>query len=334
MSERKPGPRPAVLGTCTFSPYPLRDLADRDVLLRESLGMLDEMAREADRQGESLDLVAWPEKVAQDPRLPVPEKAEPLDGRIIGAVAERTRKMGTNAAVSLALDEDGEYSNALVFLDRQGEPVGIYRKINPVPDEDGVCEGGLSAGRGVPVIDLDIGRIGAQICFDGYFEDAWRVLGREGAELVVFSSAMQAVMGLKAHAYTNQYYVLASTWNVPTVIVDPVGRELARTDGPNQVRVVKVDLDYRVYSDWRVQFVEELLEKYAGRIRMDWHPEELMWIVTSTDPDLPVEEFMKREELATTIEYLSGSGAQLAKIRGESRPPRTVPGHSKGTGIS
>jgi predicted amidohydrolase len=325
MSEGRPGPRPAVLATCTFSPYPLRDLDDGDALLREGLAMIDEMAREADRQGESLDLVVWPEKVAQDPRIPVPEKAEPIDGRIITTVAERTRKLGTNAAVSLALEEDGLYSNALVFLDRQGQPVGVYRKINPVPGANGVCEGGLAPGLGVPVFDLDIGRVGAQICFDGYFEDAWRTLGREGAELVVFSSAMQAVMGLKAHAYTNQYYVLAATWNVPTVIVDPCGRELARTDGPKQVRVVKVDLDYRVYSDWRVQFVHELLEKYDGRIRMDWHPEELMWIVTSTDPALPVAEFMKAEKLATTTEYLAEAGAQLAKIRGEHGLPHTLP---------
>ena len=63
---------------------------------------------------------------------------------------------------------------------------------------------------------------------------------------------------------------------------------MARTDGPKQVRVVKVDLDYRVYSDWRIQFVQELLEKYDGRIKADWHPEELMWVVTSTDPALPV----------------------------------------------
>ncbi len=327
MTDRRPGPRPAVLGTCTFSPYPLRDLNDRDILLREGLEMLDAMAREADRQGESLDLVVWPEKVAQDPRIPVPEKAEPLDGRIITAVAERTRKLGTNAAVSLALDEDGEFSNALVFLDRQGEPVGIYRKINPVPGKNGVCEGGLAPGREAAVFDLDIGRVGAQICFDAYFEEAWRALGRAGAELVVFSSAMQAVMGLKTHAYTNQYYVLASTWNVPTVIVDPVGRELARTHGHNEVLVVKVDLDYRVYGNWRVDFVRELVEKYEGRIQMDWHPEELMWIVTSSDPRLPVEEFMKREKLSTTCARLAKAGAALAKIKGEESTPRTVPGH-------
>ena len=233
--------------------------------------------------------------------------------------------MGTNAAICMALDEDGEYSNAIVFLDRKGEPVGVYRKINCVPGENGVCEGGLTPGREVPVFDLDIGRVGAQICFDGYFEDAWRTLGRKGAELVVFSSAMQDVMGLRAHAYTNQYYILGSTWNVPTVIVDPCGRELARTDGPNQVRVVKIDMDYRVYSDWRIQFVQELLDKYEGRIKMEWHPEELMWIVTSTDPALPVAEFMKREKLVTTPEYLAEAGAKLAKIKGEKGLPHTLP---------
>ncbi len=328
MGKRRTGPRPAVLATCTFSPYPLRDLADRDALLREGLQVLDAMAREAENQGESLDLVLWSEKFAQDPRLPVAEKAETVDGRTVTAVAERTRKLGTNAAVPLVLKEDGDYFNALVFLDRRGEHVGTYRKVNPVPGEDELCEGGVRPGGEVPVFDLDVGRVGAQICFDAYFEDAWRALGSAGAELVVFSSAMQGVMGLKTHAYTNQYYVLASTWNVPTVIVDPVGRELARTHERDQVLVVKVDLDYRVYSNWRVDFVKELLEKYEGRIHMDWHPEELMWIVTSSDPSLPVEEFMKREKLATTCEHLAEAGATLAKIKREGSAPRTVPGRN------
>ena len=326
MSERRPGPRSAVVGTCTFSPYPLRGLNHRDVLLREGLQLLDDMAREADAQGESLDLVVLPEYFAQGEQGTLAEKAEAFDGRTVTAVAERTRRFDTNAAVPLALKEDGEFFNALVFIDRQGEHVGTYRKVNPVPGENGLCESGVTPGREVPVFDLDIGRVGAQICFDAYFEEAWRALGRAGAELVVFPSAMSAVMGLKAHAYTNQYYVLASTWNVPTVIVDPVGREVARTHDRNQALVAKIDLDYCVYSNHRVDFVTELVEKYEGRIHMDWHPEELMWIVTSSDPSLPVDEFMKREKLATTRGYLAEAGAKLAKIRAEESAPRTVPG--------
>jgi predicted amidohydrolase len=295
------------------------------VLLREALQLLDEMAREADALGEPLDLVVWPEYFAQGEQGTLEEKAEALDGRTISAVAERTRRLGTNAAVPLALKEDDEFFNALVFLDRRGEPAGTYRKVNPVPGEDGLCEGGITPGDDVPVFDLDIGRVGAQICFDAYFEDAWRALGRAGAELVVFSSAMPGGVGLKAHAYRNQYYVLASTWHVPTMVVDPIGREVARTRAPNQALVAKVDLDFRVYGDHRVEFVEELVAKYEGRIRMDWHPEELMWLVTSTDPALPVEEFMKREELEAIRDYLARAGATLAEMRGEPSPPRTIP---------
>ena len=51
MTERRPGPRPAVLGTCTFSPYPLREPDHRSVLLREGLALLDDMARQADARG-------------------------------------------------------------------------------------------------------------------------------------------------------------------------------------------------------------------------------------------------------------------------------------------
>ncbi len=328
MTLPKPGPRPVVLATCTFSPYPLRGPDHREVLLREGLKLLDDMARAADAQGEALDLVVWPEYFAQGEQGALAEKAEAVDGRTVTAVAERTRKLGTNAAVPLALKEDGEFFNALVFLDRRGEHVGTYRKVNPVPDEDGVCEDGVTPGREVPVFDLDIGRVGAQICFDACFEEAWPTLARAGAELVVFASAMPAVMWLKAYAHMNQYYVLASTWTAPTVIVDPVGREVARTHDRNQVLVAKVDLDYRVYGDHRVDFVTELVEKYGGRIRMDWHPEELTWLVTSSDPNLSVAEFMKREKLVTTCERLAEAGARLASIKAQESVPRTVPGRS------
>lgn len=326
MSARKPGPRSAVLATCTFSPYPLRGPDHREVLLREGLALLDDMAREAEAQGEALDLVVWPEYFAQGEQGTLEEKAEPLDGRTITAVAEKTSKLGTYAAVPLALKEDGAFFNALVFLDRRGEHLGTYRKLNPVPGEDGLYEGGLTPGSDVPVFDLDFGRVGAQICFDACFEAAWPALARAGAELVVFSSAMQAVMWLKAYAFMNQYYVLASTWTPPTVLIDPIGREVARTHDRNQVFVAKVDLDYRVYGNHRVDFVTELVEKYGGRIHMDWHPEELMWLVTSSDPALPVNEFMKREQLITISEHLSRARIGLAKAKGGASALRIVPG--------
>ena len=83
-----------------------------------------------------------------------------------------------------------------------------------------------------------------------------------------------------------------------------------------------------MHGNRRVGFATELVEKYGGCIHMDWHPEELMWIVTSSDPSLPVDEFMKREKLLTICEHLARAGAALAKTKCRESAPRTVPGRS------
>ena len=71
--------------------------------------------------------MVFPEYFAQGEQATLAEKAEARDGRTVSAVAERTRRLGTNAAVPLALKEDGEFFNALVLIDRQGEHVGTFR---------------------------------------------------------------------------------------------------------------------------------------------------------------------------------------------------------------
>jgi hypothetical protein len=48
MTLRRPGPRHAVIGTCVLA---IRDIQDADALLANGLGMMDAMAREADRLG-------------------------------------------------------------------------------------------------------------------------------------------------------------------------------------------------------------------------------------------------------------------------------------------
>ena len=315
MHERKSGPRPAVLGTCTLSPYRHPDPDDLDGMLRAGLELLDAMAREADARGEALDLVVWPEYFAQGEPKPPAEKAEALDGRTITAVAERTRKLGTNAAVPLALVEDGEFFNALVFLDRRGEHVGTYRKMHPVLGANDVFEGGVTPGREARVLELDIGRVGAQICYDVFFEDGWRALGRGGAELVVYSSATPALAGLKAHACLHEYYVLSSTWNVPSALVDPLGGELARTSEHKEVLVAKVDLEFRVISWMPDDRVQALEDKYGGRIRQDWHREEQQCLLTSLDPSLPVDEFMRLEDIETRRSALERNLAAEARLR-------------------
>jgi predicted amidohydrolase len=44
----------------------------------------------------------------------------------------------------------------------------------------------MKRGNDLPVFDLDFGRIGILICYDGYFPETYRVLSLKGAEIIVW----------------------------------------------------------------------------------------------------------------------------------------------------
>ena len=315
MTDRRPGPRPAIIGTCTLSPF---DVAGGDQeRLANGLAMIDDMARQAEQKGWQLDVVILPEQFAQGEKELPQQNAQTIDGPIVTAVAEKAREYSTHAAVPVRLREGDAFYNTLVILGRDGEPLGVYRKVFPVLTLDGSLEGGITPGGEWPVLDLDFGRVGAQICFDVFFDDGWQTLDDNGAELVLFSSATSGVAWLRSHANRHQYYVAASTWRPPSIIVDPIGREIARTAANKEAMVVRIDMDYRVVPwnslrDWG----KEQMEKYGARIRQDWHYEEDHCLVTSTDPDLPVDEWLRRERLETSREHLARNRPAIDKARG------------------
>jgi predicted amidohydrolase len=318
MSRRLAGPRPVVVGTCTLAPF---EKPSNRVRLAEGLALVDQMAARARSLGWGLDLVVLPEHWAQGERRGPKEEAEPLDGPLVRTMAARARKFRTYVALSMLLKEGRRYFNAVVLLDRRGRHVGTYRKVFPVLCLDGSLECGITPGREFPVFDLDFGRVGCQVCFDVGFGEGWDSLGRQGAEMVIFPSATSGVAGLKSHAWRNEYYVVASTFRAPTVIVDPLGREVARTAGDKEVLVERFDLDFRVLP-WNSlrDFGAAMAAKYAGRIRQDWHREEDMCLVTSLDPRLPVSEFLKREKLQTRNDHREENRA--AEVRARGGPPR------------
>jgi predicted amidohydrolase len=306
-----------VIGTCTLSPYGARDPAQ---LLADGLAMLDEMARRADRKGWRLDLALLPETFAQIGEPRTVERAETIDGRIVTAVAEKARAYETYATAPVRLREDDKIRNSIVILDRKGEPVGVYHKVFVTTVQDGSLEQGVTPGTEFPVFDLDFGRVGAQICYDVFFENGWQAYDDQDAELVIFSSATPLVMALRSYAFRHQYYVVSAVHEVPSLIVDPVGREVARTTSDRDPILARVDLDYRVVR-WPLvrDYGKALGEKYGDRISQDWHYEEHMCLLTSRDPDVPIREVMGREKLDTHREELLPAIPLQNAARG--RPP-------------
>ncbi|MBT7858991.1 MAG: carbon-nitrogen hydrolase family protein [Gemmatimonadetes bacterium] len=314
MTLRRPGPRHAVIGTCTLS---LRDIDDADLLLANGLNMIDEMAAEAERQGLSLDIVALPEHFALPAGSVPAATAEDLNGRTITAIAEKARTHGTYAVVPMYLRQGEAIHNSAVILDRAGEPAGIYHKAFPVVLPDESIEQGITPGSEFPVFETDFGRVGLQICWDAVFDDGWQALAEQEAELVIMPSAAPTLPLMISHAYRHQYYIASSVMRPPSVIVNPQGRIIAESSANRKVAVTRVDLDYRVVpSTFLWSRGDALKRKYGDIIDWNWHDAEGSCLMTSSDPDMPIGRFLEIEGIMTLAQWIAYNRQRIEAERG------------------
>ena len=91
----------------------------------------------------------------------------------------------------------------------------------------------------------------------------------------------------------------------PAVVMNPLGREIARAAQDRDVAVVRVDLDYRLLPS---RFIwtrgEAIKAKYGERVDFGWHDAEGYCLVTSSDPAVPIGRLVQEEELETLAEFL------------------------------
>lgn len=308
------GPRPAGIGFCSRE-LPLEN-GDREQLA-DHLAMIDEMARQAEAKGWGLDIAILPEHATQGIVEDVAEVAEDLDGPRVTAMSAKAREHGTYVACPVHLRREGKVYNSLVMLDRTGEVLGVYDKAFPVTWTDGTLERGVTPGCRFPVFDLDIGRVGLQICWDIAFPEGWQALADQGAELVLYATDPIGLLGLRSHAWRHEYCIAGSTHRPPAAVVDPTGHVIATTTGSREAQVVRVDLDFRVLNTnclW--EFPESRREEYADQIRFDWRDEQYLYLVTSIDPDLPVGRFLTEHGLLSGRERRARNLEQINRARG------------------
>ena len=85
----------------------------------------------------------------------------------------------------------GLYHNSALVFDADGRQAGHYRKMH-VPDDPGFYEKFYFApgDTGFHAFDTAVGRIGVLICWDQWFPEAARLLALDGAELVLYPTAI------------------------------------------------------------------------------------------------------------------------------------------------
>jgi beta-ureidopropionase len=139
------------------------------------------------------------------------------DGPTVQLMQDLAKRHGMVLVVPIYEEEiTGVYYNSAAVIDADGRYLGKYRKHHIPHVAPGFWEkfyfrpGNL----GYPVFETAAGRVGVYICYDRHFPEGARILGLNGAEIVLNPSA--TVAGLSeylwkleqpAHAVANGYFV-------------------------------------------------------------------------------------------------------------------------------
>ncbi len=204
------------------------------------------------------------------------ELAEPVPGPTSELLGKLARELGIVIVGSVfEKGAAGLFHNTAVVLNPAGNLAGIYRKTH-IPDDPGYAEkfyftpGDL----GIHAIDTPVGRLGVLVCWDQWYPEAARLMALDGAQLLLYPSAIGWDAGDNAdekerqleawitvqrgHAIANQLPVICcnrpgTEWaagdsgsNIEfwgsSFACGPQGEMLARAANADQVLLANVDL--------------------------------------------------------------------------------------------
>ena len=158
-----------------------------------------------------------------------PMKAEREDGPSRKLMAEKARRWGMHVSGSTYVWRDDLVFNSAPLFDRAGKLIGIYDK-NMVYEPE--LDAGATPGRGFPVFETDIGRIGIMICYDSWFPETAQLLALKGAELILFPNEGYYEDLMHARAADNRVFVAVSSRTNPAGVWDCAGYQ-AGDDRPD-----------------------------------------------------------------------------------------------------
>ena len=118
--------------------------------------------------------------------------AEPIPGPSTTFFGELAKELGLVIVTSLfERRAPGLYHNTAVVMDSDGSIAGKYRKMH-IPDDPAYYEkfyftpGDL----GFHPISTSVGKIGVLVCWDQWYPEAARLMALQGAELLVYPTAI------------------------------------------------------------------------------------------------------------------------------------------------
>jgi predicted amidohydrolase len=248
-------------------------------------------------------------------RSAVERVAEQPPGPFSSRFAEFARKNGCYVFCGLYTQEEGRLYNSMVLLDRQGKPVGEYRKIHPT---EGEIEKGIVPGpSNPPVFRTDFGVVGGQICFDIEWQEGWMALQKAGAEIVFWPSAFGGGQKLNMLANLNRYVIVSSTQKGVSKVCDISGETVAWTGLWERTLCVPVNLEKAFIHSWPYSDrFGAIRKKYGQAVRIVTFHDEEWTIIESRAAEVKVADILKEFEIRTYEEMIKNAEAARSRALG------------------
>ena len=168
-----------------------------------------------------------------------------------GPTSERLGKLAkelNSYIVAGIYEKEGEVLyNTAILIGRDGKMVGKYRKTH-LPREE--WEAGITPGDEYPVFDTDFGKVGLIICWDVQFPEPSRAMARKGAEVLLLPIWGGNETLAKARAIENHVFLVSSSYDMKTFVVDPEGKVLAEATKDQPVAMAEMHLDKEIFQYW------------------------------------------------------------------------------------
>jgi len=205
-----------------------------------------------------LDIVCLGEAITQvGTDRSIKDCAEPISGPSTQQLGDTARRNRIWVVAGLTEREGDFIYNTAVLLDRQGQLAGKYRKVH-LPREE--WKKGIAPGHSYPVFGTDFGTIAIQICYDWFFSEPQEIFALQGAEIIfapTWGNTLPDEDGcangetvFRVRARDNGVYMVPSVYDGNSLVIDPMGRIVASSEGKQGVFWAEIDLNCRETLPW------------------------------------------------------------------------------------
>src|SRR6478736_8028070 len=211
--------------------------------IAENIARAEELVRRAARDGAQVVLL---QELFETPYFCIEQDSRHLhlatslqENPAVARMAVVARETATVLPVSFFERAGNAYFNSVAVIDADGSLLGLYRKSH-IPNGPGYQEKSyFSPGdTGFRVWDTRAGRIGVGICWDQWFPECARIMALQGAELLLFPTAIGTepppALPVNARDHwqrTQQGHAAANL--TPVIVSNRIGTERALQDPDN-----------------------------------------------------------------------------------------------------